>query len=239
MTKTILKAAALFLALSAATQTVRGYLDEGHTLKSSPKGSTFWVTDGPFSLKRGGGRGGIPRWIGVSVLEVRDFRGRLGSLLMLFFCLLSLLRWNAEGEWYFLLFAFRDAVAVYLLANREPSDGRGTSWAALISYISWGLPLLYFSAPEPGETKFVWLAANLLTILGFLIVILATIDLGKKYGVSPARRGSLCTTGLYRFFGSPHVFRLCHRPAWMGVCPPPEWFFVRPFHGPVHHQGQM
>ncbi|CBW26020.1 putative membrane protein [Halobacteriovorax marinus SJ] len=74
---------------------------------------------------------------------------------------------------------------------------------ATVAYLSSGLPLLYLSAPLGMETRLHSLIANLFTIVGFLIVTLATIDLGTKLGVSPAKRGEKITKGLYRFVSHP------------------------------------
>ena len=74
---------------------------------------------------------------------------------------------------------------------------------AAIAYISSALPLFYLSSPYGLETKMVKLFSDLFAIAGFLIVTWATIDLGTKIGVSPAKRGTRCTKGLYKFLGHP------------------------------------
>jgi protein-S-isoprenylcysteine O-methyltransferase Ste14 len=44
---------------------------------------------------------------------------------------------------------------------------------------------------------------NLLVIIGFLLATLATIELGDSMGVSPAYRGKVCRTGIYRWVKHP------------------------------------
>lgn len=122
---------------------------------------------------------------------------------MLTFGVISFLRWRTSGELFFLLLFFRDSIAAFFLVRREKVQASGSNLIATIAYISSGLPLLYFSAPYGIETKLVKLSADLLAIVGFLIVSWATIDLGTKLGVSPAKRGEKVTKGLYRFVSHP------------------------------------
>ncbi len=135
--------------------------------------------------------------------RVTDYKKWLGGLIMLTFGIISLLRWRSSGETFFLLLFFRDTIAAFFLIRREESERNGSSFIAFIAYLSSGLPLLYFSAPYGIETKLVKLSADLFAIVGFLIVTWATIDLGTKLGVSPAKRGDKCTKGLYQFVKHP------------------------------------
>ena len=122
---------------------------------------------------------------------------------MLTFGVISFLRWRTSGELFFLLLFFRDSIAAFFLIRREKAQASGSNLIAAIAYLSSGLPLLYFSAPYGIETKLVKLSADLLAIVGFLIVSWATIDLGAKLGVSPAKRGEKVTKGLYHFVNHP------------------------------------
>lgn len=135
--------------------------------------------------------------------KVTDYKKWLGGLIMLTFGIISLLRWRSSGETFFLLLFFRDTIAAFFLIRREESERNGSPLIACIAYISSGLPLLYFSAPYGIETNIVKLSADLFAIVGFLIVTWATIDLGTKLGVSPAKRGDKCVKGLYRFIKHP------------------------------------
>ena len=132
-----------------------------------------------------------------------DYRRYAGSLIMFSFAAIALVRWNSTGELFFLVLSFRDLIASYFLAKRDKAQIEGTKMMAILAYISSGLPLFYFSAPFGMEVKLHGLIADLLTIIGFLIVTWATIDLGTKLGVSAAKRGDKCTKGLYMRVGHP------------------------------------
>lgn len=132
-----------------------------------------------------------------------DYKKYVGSLIMLSFAVLSMLRWNRSGELFFLLLSFRDLVASYFLATREKAEVKSGNTMAILAYVSSGLPLLYFSAPFGIELRSHRLIFDLLTIVGFLIVTWATIDLGTKLGVSPAKRGERVTKGIYSLVSHP------------------------------------
>ncbi|WP_127718229.1 isoprenylcysteine carboxylmethyltransferase family protein [Halobacteriovorax sp. HLS] len=132
-----------------------------------------------------------------------DYKKYIGSLIMFGFASISITRWTQSGELFFLVLSFRDLIASYFLAKRESAEIKSTKMMSMIAYISSGLPLIYLSAPYGLELRIYRLGADLLTIIGFLIVTWATIDLGTKLGVSPAKRGEKQTQGMYRFFNHP------------------------------------
>lgn len=132
-----------------------------------------------------------------------DYKKYIGSLIMFGFAIVSITRWTQSGELFFLVLSFRDLIASYFLARRENAEVKSSKIIASIAYLSSGLPLLYFSAPLGLELRAYRLIADLLTIIGFLIVTWATIDLGTKLGVSPAKRGRRHTKGLYRLVNHP------------------------------------
>jgi len=139
----------------------------------------------------------------IAINRATDYKKWIGGLIMLSFSLIGFLRWKSSGELFFLLLFFRDLIAAIFLFKREDACKTGNKSMAVIAYISSALPLFYLSAPYGVETNSVRLVSNLLTIAGFLIVTWATIDLGTKIGVSPARRGSRCTKGLYKLISHP------------------------------------
>lgn len=132
-----------------------------------------------------------------------DYKKYFGSLIMLGFAIISITRWTQSGELFFLVLSFRDLIASYFLARRENAEIKSNKIMAMIAYLSSGLPLLYFSAPFGLEIRAYRLIADLLTIVGFLIVTWATIDLGTKLGVSPAKRGEKQTKGIYAIVNHP------------------------------------
>lgn len=132
-----------------------------------------------------------------------DYKKYIGSLIMFSFASISITRWAQSGELFFLVLSFRDLIASYFLAKRQDAEVKSTRTMAIIAYISSGLPLLYYSAQFGLEIRLYRLIADLLTIVGFLVVTWATIDLGTKLGVSPAKRGAKQTKGIYRFISHP------------------------------------
>ncbi|RYZ83073.1 MAG: DUF1295 domain-containing protein, partial [Proteobacteria bacterium] len=70
------------------------------------------------------------------------------------------------------------------------------------AYVSAALPLFYSGIPIVVQPQMQMLA-SLFIILGFTLVALATIDLSSRMGISPAVRGEICTSGIYRFFSHP------------------------------------
>ena len=135
-----------------------------------------------------------------------DYKKWVGGSIMFTFGVISFLRWATSKELFFLLLSLREFIVVFFLIGRERAQISSSNVIAFISYLSSGLPLLYLSASQEIEIMSVKLIADLLTIIGFLIVTWATIDLGTKFGVSPAKRGHKTTKGLYRFVNHPMYF---------------------------------
>lgn len=131
-----------------------------------------------------------------------DFSGIAGAGLMALFGCVAIWRWHSTSSLFFALLAFRDFVAAYYFSVRGKSKAQGSKFASLLAYASTAMPLLY-RAPIEAPVLPMALAANLLFILGFLISTLATIELGSRMGVSPAVRGSVCDTGIYRWIRHP------------------------------------
>ena len=139
----------------------------------------------------------------TSNVKATDYKKWVGSFVILIFAIIALLRWKRSGELFFLLLFFRDILASFFLVNRIPSQLHSSKLIAITAYISSGLPLLYFSEYYMIQLKSIKLIANILAIIGFFIATWAMIDLGKKIGVSPAKRGSRCTKGLYHYIKHP------------------------------------
>jgi hypothetical protein len=135
----------------------------------------------------------------------RTFRESVGNLtgasLMLGFGAFAVLRWSQTGAWFFALMALRDLLAAYFFTVRNPAKTSARPFVALISYLSSALPLFYqFNSTE--STTIV-AACQIIATLGFLLVTLATIELSESIGVSPANRGEICRTGVYRVVSHP------------------------------------
>ena len=121
---------------------------------------------------------------------------------MAFFGILALLRFWHGKELFFLLVAMRDFIASWFLMRRRDAISKGPWYFNIIAYISSFVHLFYISSPSAymGQTKLIF---DLCAITGFLIVTLATIELGTKMGISPAKRGKLCKTGVYKHLKHP------------------------------------
>lgn len=119
---------------------------------------------------------------------------------MVGFGVLAFYRWYQTQLIFFLLLVLRDFAAGYFFLKRRPAQVNGSSFLKSLAYISSAIPLLYFSPTI--SSKALFLISDLSAIIGFLIVIFATIELGTSIGISPASRG-LVRTGIYRFIKHP------------------------------------
>ncbi len=118
------------------------------------------------------------------------------------FGLIAIARFAEAGLWFFLLMAFRDFYASYLFSRRQRASAHSAEIMTIVAYASSALPLCYLSA-EAGIPIYLGTAVTLLSITGFTLVGLATIDLGTSIGVAPALRGSRRKRGLYRMLNHP------------------------------------
>jgi len=135
------------------------------------------------------------------------------------FGIIAVMRWQESHYLFFLLCALRDFIAAYFLITRKEAIAKGNAVQSIIAYISTGLPLLYITGPVGAmEMKFL---SDAFTIIGFFIVTMATIELGTSFGVSPARRGDICRTGVYKYFS--HPMYLGYTIAHIG------WLFISPW----------
>lgn len=130
----------------------------------------------------------------------KDFGNYLGFAIMFGFGAIAFYRWYQSQLLFFLLLVLRDFVAAYFFLKRTEAKDKSGNFMAVVSYISSTIPLLYFG-PEQFNSKLI-LYSNLLAIGGFLLVTLATIELGSSIGVSPARR-ILITSGVYKWLRHP------------------------------------
>lgn len=120
--------------------------------------------------------------------------------MMIGFGVIALYRWHQTQLIFFLLLVLRDFAAGCYFLKRKPAKDKAKFIPSLLAYISAALPLCYF-APIV-TNSFLFLISDLLAILGFLLVVFATIELGSSIGISPANRG-LVSSGVYSFFKHP------------------------------------
>lgn len=130
----------------------------------------------------------------------KDYGKYFGSMMMFGFGAIAFYRWHQTQLVFFLLLVLRDFVAAYFFLKRKPSSVKANNIQSLLAYISSAMPLLYFSPSE--DVKLFYLISNLFSIVGFLLVALATIELGHSIGISPANRGHV-SSGIYRLIKHP------------------------------------
>lgn len=131
---------------------------------------------------------------------IKDAGKYFGSIMMFGFGLLALYRWQQTHLIFFLLLVLRDFVAGYFFLKREPAQLKSGRLISITAYLSSAMPLLYFGSDH--ATKEMLLASDILAIVGFLFVALATIELSTSIGVSPAKR-SLVKSGIYKWVSHP------------------------------------
>jgi protein-S-isoprenylcysteine O-methyltransferase Ste14 len=129
-----------------------------------------------------------------------DYGKYFGSAMMVGFGVLALYRWQQTQLVFFLLLVLRDFAAGYFFFKRKPAQQKSTLAPSLLAYVSSAMPLLYLGPTV--DTKLLFLASDLLAILGFLLVVFATVELGTSIGISPANRG-VVRSGIYRFIKHP------------------------------------
>lgn len=131
---------------------------------------------------------------------IKDAGKYFGSIMMFGFGLLALYRWQQTHLIFFLLLVLRDFVAGYFFLKRESAQLTSGKLVSLVAYLSSAMPLLYFGPDH--ATREMLLASDILAIVGFLFVALATIELGTSLGISPAKR-SLVKSGIYKWVSHP------------------------------------
>lgn len=133
-----------------------------------------------------------------------DWRKLVGTFIMSGFAVLAFFRWTETSVIFFLLLAFRDLIAAYYLAIRNQTEIQVSVSMRLLAYASSAIPLCYLKSAT--TNPYFFLVAVLLNIVGFLLSTLATIELGNRMGVAPAKRGEICQTGVYKFTKHPMYF---------------------------------
>lgn len=119
----------------------------------------------------------------------------LGSIMMFGFGAIALYRWHQTQLIFFLLLVLRDFAAGYFFLKRTPAEKKSGKAMSGLAYISSAMPLLYLS-PTAADKELLF-TSDIMAILGFLIVALATIEIGTSIGISPAKR-EYVQTGIYK-----------------------------------------
>jgi len=130
----------------------------------------------------------------------RDSGKYFGLILMVGFGAIAIFRWHQTHLIFFLLLALRDFLAGYFFMKRTPAKLKAGHLVSIMSYVSTAMPLIYL--PPTVDIKALLLASDLLAIVGFSIVTLATIELGTSLGISPAQR-EYVSSGIYKWIKHP------------------------------------
>lgn len=111
-------------------------------------------------------------------------------------------RFCHEPHFLFLLLAFRFWVMSGFLSRRLPPEKPILFHQRVVAYFSKFVPWLYH-APSPLAPRLLHAVADPLGIAGALLSTWALMNLGRQFGISPARRGEVCRSGAYRWFRHP------------------------------------
>jgi len=102
----------------------------------------------------------------------------------------------------FLLLAARFWIMSYYVANRLPPERSIPLYQRGIAYASMGVPYFYHD-PLPTVTGSILFFGEAIALLGAALAMFGVIGLGRRFGISPAKRGEVCQSGVYRWLKHP------------------------------------
>jgi len=123
----------------------------------------------------------------------------------LYYCLMALVlsvRVVQTHDFFIFLIALRYWIMSFLTAIRLPPDKPILLQHRVISYISFFMPM-FFQPALLSISSIQYSLGRGLGILGSVLSITAMLHLGKRFGASPAKRGEICRSGLYRWLKHP------------------------------------
>lgn len=130
-----------------------------------------------------------------------DQSGWIGSIIMLAFAVIAMIKFNQSGLIFFLMLFLRDIFAAWFLMTREVSQDKSTNkFHELLAYASSAFPFLYVQQADLSLSAIK--ISSIMAIIGFMVSTLALFELGTSFGVSPTKR-SIKNGGLYRYFRHP------------------------------------
>jgi protein-S-isoprenylcysteine O-methyltransferase Ste14 len=124
----------------------------------------------------------------------------LGALFALF-AMAAFISWRNAGHIQMLLLAVQEAIIVWLVVTRRRSREASTAWRdRLVAILGTAAPLLQRAGDSPlPELE---LVGSIVQIVGVALALVATVSLGRSFGIVAANRG-VRTGGLYRFVRHP------------------------------------
>jgi len=102
----------------------------------------------------------------------------------------------------FLLLAFRFWLMSVFVANRFPPAKPVPLVQRGIAYASKSVPFFYHN-PLLNTAGSPFLFGDTLALAGALLSTWGVIDLGRRFGIAPAKRGEVCRSGVYRWLRHP------------------------------------
>lgn len=131
------------------------------------------------------------------------FRKLAGAFFFFSFFILCIYRWNYGQITFYLLLALRHLLAGIYILKRPASTYQATKFETTLAFSATIIPFLYIQ-PELSSVQAVQVyIANLLAICGYGLAIFSLIELGNRFGISPAIRGPRCSTGPYAILNHP------------------------------------
>jgi len=131
-----------------------------------------------------------------------DMTRPVALLTSIVFALAFSIRFYRAHSLFNFLLAFRFWAMSGFLSNRLPADQSVMLHQRLFAYFSKCIPFFYH-ASSPAASGLIRAIAGPLALAGSLLSTWALFDLGRRFGVAPARRGDICRTGAYRWLRHP------------------------------------
>ncbi len=124
----------------------------------------------------------------------------VGFIVFLGFASLSLVKFNHTSNYFFLLLFAKHILLTINFKFRSKPIFKSNTKVKLLSYFSAILPLFYKVTDEVDPQ--IKLVCNFFLIIGTVLSTFGILELGKNFGVSPAKR-TLVNTGVYKLFRHP------------------------------------
>lgn len=123
------------------------------------------------------------------------------AILFTLFAFAAYTSWRDAGHIQMLILAIQEAIIVWLLISRRRTRDSSTSWSDwLVAILGTAAPLLQRAGEGPLPQ--LELAGTAIQIVAIGLSVLATVSLGRSFGIVAANRG-VQTGGLYRFVRHP------------------------------------
>lgn len=134
---------------------------------------------------------------------IEQYRNILVAFIFLIFAGLALYQYSRSPDFLFIILLARDIFVALFMLIRKDSVFTERGIYTPITIASLVSPILYIKTSDHMMSEEVFLAFEIMRYFGIGLVTLATINLGKSFGIRPAFRGNRVNWGLYRIFPHP------------------------------------